>query len=208
MGTLLMQLTDAHHDQLFLTTNRVGTFDAAFLSRIPVKLPNRKETCTFRSAIPHKEKNEIFDCVNNNKGKKSELESKSLDGREIVNLCETALSIAQHEAQETAKDEGGRDYRRSTSLELGAIHFEAAMDLSTGFDFLYKIKEPAAIKWDKDDWKEPRAKDSQPKPARRRSERLPSHDVDYGTPYQPSTTMREGALASDESYYPQPQEGW
>ncbi|OJJ75246.1 hypothetical protein ASPBRDRAFT_101888, partial [Aspergillus brasiliensis CBS 101740] len=106
--TLFMQLTETHNGLLFLTTNQVGMLDEAFLSRVQIKLyyPGFAWAMAHRmlknclnsiEERAHKDKShikidtdDILHCM------QGIMESgrATYNGRDIVNLCQTALLLA------------------------------------------------------------------------------------------------------------------
>ncbi|KAJ0422489.1 hypothetical protein BJY00DRAFT_280250 [Aspergillus carlsbadensis] len=145
MGTLFMQLTETHNGLLFLTTNRVGMFDGASLSRIPVKLyfnplteeQIRQVTKLSLNRIQDRLENSgvycfietdgILQCVLRMSRDSARMNMMS-SGREIVNLCETALILAQHDAEQ----ERGRG--KWIDLSLLARHFTPFAEASHEFE--------------------------------------------------------------------------
>ncbi|GKZ38850.1 hypothetical protein AbraIFM66950_011373, partial [Aspergillus brasiliensis] len=112
--TLFMQLTETHNGLLFLTTNQVGMLDEAFLSRVQIKLyypgfawdmaHRMLENCLNSiKERAHKDKShikietdDILLCMHGI----MESGRATYNGRDIVNLCQTALLLAKHETQE------------------------------------------------------------------------------------------------------------
>jgi hypothetical protein len=146
MGTLFMQLVETHNGLLFLTTNRVGVFDMAFVSRIPLKLHftqfdrqqikavlelslNRIEDRLERSGVRCLiERAEVIPFVLKKLSQNSEQLNTNPNGREIVNLCETALILAQDDARQELA--GGK----RVGLRLRSKHFGHSSTLSHRFD--------------------------------------------------------------------------
>ncbi|KAL2823953.1 glycosyl hydrolase family 65, N-terminal domain-containing protein [Aspergillus pseudoustus] len=225
MGTLFMQLSETHNGLLFLTTNRVGVFDEAFLSRISLKLHftvfTRKQImAVLKLSLARIEERlrsfgvrydikrmEIHDCVLNMFARDSAHGNIKPNGRGIVNLCETALILAQREAKENPPDE--EDVMGSSvDLRLQGTHFLYSIKLSSGFEeYLNEVKRPA--EGDEDNWRIPRAKAWQSKPGgygpRRRA---PNQDAGHEFPYRPSTAEEEDEFLFDQGYYPEQQEEW
>jgi hypothetical protein len=153
MGTLFMQLVETHNGLLFLTTNRVGVFDMAFISRIPLKLhftpfdrqqikavlelslyriEDRLEKSGVRCLI---DRAEVIPFVLEKLTQNSEQLNTKPNGREIMNLCETALILAQDDARQELPGE------KTVGLRLRSKHFGHSSTLSHRFDeYLGEVK--------------------------------------------------------------------
>ncbi len=110
---------------LFLTTNRITTFDEAFLSRIHVALHFNELTAPTKVQIWHSfiKKAGIADgAVSEDLIEK--LAQRDVNGRQIKNACRTATSLA-----------------RSRGQELGYAHLEEALSAMEEF-----VTEFAAMK--------------------------------------------------------------
>lgn len=104
--SVFLRVLEYHDGILFLTSNRIGTFDEAFKSRIqlslhykPLGLPERKKV--WRNFIKHlenlsEEKNIDFDDLMDNVEK---LATKELNGRQIRNSITLARQLAQYEGE-------------------------------------------------------------------------------------------------------------
>ncbi|UKZ68392.1 uncharacterized protein TrAtP1_009431 [Trichoderma atroviride] len=114
---------------LFLTTNRVGTFDEAFTSRIHISLYYPPLDASSTLAVFHVNLDRIKTRFRKKKERGTaelELDERSIDkfildyygcneearwnGRQIRNACQTALALAEFEAQKVANPgvAGGR----------------------------------------------------------------------------------------------------
>jgi AAA+ superfamily predicted ATPase len=103
--SVFLRVLEYHDGILFLTSNRIGTFDEAFKSRIQLSLhykvlglPERKKVC--RNFIKHlenlSEENIDFDDLMDNVEK---LATKELNGRQIRNSITLARQLAQYEGE-------------------------------------------------------------------------------------------------------------
>jgi AAA+ superfamily predicted ATPase len=104
--SVFLRVLEYHDGILFLTSNRIGTFDEAFKSRIQLSLhykalglPERKKV--WRNFIKHleslsEEKNIDFDDLMDNVEK---LATKELNGRQIRNSITLARQLAQYEGE-------------------------------------------------------------------------------------------------------------
>ncbi|KAK6220696.1 hypothetical protein LQW54_001887 [Pestalotiopsis sp. IQ-011] len=121
---------------LFLTTNRVGDFDEAFTSRIHVSLYypelNQKKTGeVFQINLDmiedrfQKAKRKIFMDRFKIWGFATEHSVKAKwNGRQIRNACQTALALAEYEAQGSSYDQILKPDRPDAVVELNVKHFE------------------------------------------------------------------------------------
>ncbi|KAI0099050.1 P-loop containing nucleoside triphosphate hydrolase protein [Nemania sp. FL0031] len=117
---------------LFLTTNRVGSFDDAFISRVHVQLYYPGFTDDQRLQIwetfTEKLERERGDYMRLNIDAKeyirgNEMRALALNGREIRNAFQTAVSLAEYDAK---KGEDGR-------IVITDEHLRAVVDLSRDF---------------------------------------------------------------------------
>ncbi|KAK5110406.1 hypothetical protein LTR85_001270 [Meristemomyces frigidus] len=117
---------------LFLTTNRVGVFDDAFISRIHVKLRYDALTDSDRSRVWNnfidKLKTERKDKIRVMRDVYEYIESKKvkelvLNGREIRNLFQTAVGLAEFEGE---KDEEGK-------VKLKEDHIAQVVEMAAEF---------------------------------------------------------------------------
>ncbi|KAH6695531.1 hypothetical protein F5X68DRAFT_163790 [Plectosphaerella plurivora] len=119
---------------LFLTTNRVGAFDDAFISRIHVQLYYKDFTDEQRQKIwhnfAHKLTRERGDFIRLNLEAREYLSSSALrslkwNGREIRNAFQTAVSLAEYDAKPYP---GMED-----TIQVTEDHFKAVIELSKDF---------------------------------------------------------------------------
>jgi SpoVK/Ycf46/Vps4 family AAA+-type ATPase len=99
MTGIFLRMLEYYHGVLFLTTNRIETFDEAFGSRISMFL--------FYSTLSTQHKEKIWKSLLEKAGvqnvgseKLSELAALKLNGREIRNAIHTAQSLAQNKGQD------------------------------------------------------------------------------------------------------------
>ncbi|KAI1365430.1 hypothetical protein F5Y08DRAFT_304074 [Xylaria arbuscula] len=126
---------------LFLTTNRIGDFDEAFSSRIHISL--------HYPALDYDSSVDIFD-LNwrlikarfKNKGRDLEIDESKItgslaeywhkhpnarwNGRQIRNACQTALALAEFEAQTNGED--GATVNPNAKVHLGVSHIKTVSD--------------------------------------------------------------------------------
>jgi hypothetical protein len=124
---------------LFLTTNRVGSFDDAFISRIHVQLYYPEFTEAQRQMIWKKFIKKLerdrkgymrLDYAAKDYIQKSGMSSLKWNGREIRNAFQTAVSLAEYEAE---KDEEG-------TILVTEDHLRAVVELSKDFkDYLNEL---------------------------------------------------------------------
>jgi hypothetical protein len=98
---------------LFLTTNRVGSFDDAFISRIHVALHYKRLTDEYRAKIWEKNFNRVskenlisvapsaYFYVTTD----PDLRAVEWNGREIRNAFQTAVALAQYQARKEEKEQ-------------------------------------------------------------------------------------------------------
>ncbi|KAK2601174.1 hypothetical protein N8I77_010642 [Diaporthe amygdali] len=124
---------------LFLTTNRVGAFDDAFISRVHIKLyypdfgdtERQKVWNTFVKKLSRERENYMRVTID----AKEYIESKQLreipwNGREIRNAFQTAVSLAEYENK---KDSEG-------NIMLTEEHLKSVVELSKDFkNYLDKL---------------------------------------------------------------------
>ncbi|KAF4465891.1 ATPase [Fusarium albosuccineum] len=129
---------------LFLTTNRVGAFDDAFISRIHIQLYYPEFTDDQRQQVwqtfVDKLKRDCGSYMKLDSTAKSYLKSKEVramkwNGRDIRNAFQTAVSLAEYDAE---KDDDGK-------VLVTDDHFRAVVELSSDFrkylDTLHKKDE-------------------------------------------------------------------
>lgn len=102
--SIFLRMMEYYEGILILTSNRVGTFDEAFRSRINIalhykdlKAPARKQIWSnFLSRLEDTEEGENVDEI---KERLDELSKEELNGREIRNALSTARQLASHEGE-------------------------------------------------------------------------------------------------------------
>ncbi|OIW31234.1 hypothetical protein CONLIGDRAFT_679961 [Coniochaeta ligniaria NRRL 30616] len=130
---------------LFLTTNRVGTFDQAFRSRIHISLyyPGLQKEATMQIWKMHLGRTqklkgskfkirtkEILKFAKNHYMELKKAQSGSWNGRQIRNAFQTAIALAEFEASE-----GGSPGTNSKhGIELKEQHFATVAEASKEFD--------------------------------------------------------------------------
>lgn len=130
--SVFLRAMEYYRGILFLTTNRVGHFDPAFFSRIHVYIGYRPLDTEGRKRIwlqffkkLEKERGDI--CTVRAGAKKYILSDDVLldtewNGREIRNAFQTAVALAEYEADTQGKD-----------IELRQDHFEKVVEMSSQF---------------------------------------------------------------------------
>lgn len=135
--SVFLRAVEYYNGILFLTTNRVGQFDDAFISRIHVVLRYKRLSLEDRKQIWEG----FFDKLETERGtkirttkqaKKYVLEDPDMvkipwNGREIRNAFQTAVALAQYKfAIQENKDEGDK-------AELDKTHFEEVCAMASSF---------------------------------------------------------------------------
>ncbi|KAL3488082.1 hypothetical protein BJX62DRAFT_253566 [Aspergillus germanicus] len=140
---------------LFLTTNRVGDFDEAFTSRIHVSL--------YYPDLTDKQTVEIFK-LNlgmieerfRRKGRQIKIDDVDIilfadnyfkehphgrwNGRQIRNACQTALALAEYEAQEAQGDDPQNSVKTDAAVKLTVAHFAVVSDAYLEFiDYINRL---------------------------------------------------------------------
>ncbi|KAK0223728.1 P-loop containing nucleoside triphosphate hydrolase protein [Armillaria fumosa] len=90
--SVALRVLEYHRDVLFLTTNRIKTFDEAFLSRFSIAIKYPELDATSRQVIWQKFFS-LADCVISPKDLEG-LAAKSFNGRTIKNMVRTAQALA------------------------------------------------------------------------------------------------------------------
>ena len=145
---------------LFLTTNRVGSIDEAFKSRIHIILYypplDRKQTMAIwemnmnrledkkkrRNERFNVDKEEIFSFARQHY-KQNSFKNAQWNGRQIRNAFQTAFALAGFEAYEAAQNSRAVAGAEPSSFEphLKAAHFETVAKASMEYDdYLYKLR--------------------------------------------------------------------
>jgi hypothetical protein len=140
---------------LFLTTNRVGDFDEAFTSRIHVSL--------YYPGLTDKQTVKIFK-LNlgmieerfRRKGRQIKIDDVDIilfadsyfkehphgrwNGRQIRNACQTALALAEYEAQEAQGDDPQNSVKTDAAVKLTVAHFAVVSDAYLEFiDYINRL---------------------------------------------------------------------
>ncbi|KAF4954068.1 hypothetical protein FSARC_12235 [Fusarium sarcochroum] len=130
--TRFLRALEFYDGILFLTTNRVGTFDDAFISRIHIQLYYPDFTDDQRQQIWQTFVDKLKrDCgsymkLDSNAKrylKSAEVRAMKWNGRDIRNAFQTAVSLAEYDAE---KDDDGK-------ILVNDDHFRAVMELSSDF---------------------------------------------------------------------------
>ena len=144
---------------LFLTTNRVGSFDEAFKSRIhlslyypPLEWPQSKsiwevnmkrlrETKKRRNELIKIDEEHIFEYASS-QFEESRRRKRQWNGRQIRNAFQIASALAEHEAYEVVPETRKADSRAPPlQPHLTVEHFRTVGRASTDFDeYLYKTR--------------------------------------------------------------------
>ncbi|KAH8805260.1 P-loop containing nucleoside triphosphate hydrolase protein [Xylogone sp. PMI_703] len=144
--SVFLRKTEYFSGMLFLTTNRVGLVDDAFISRAHIVIEYealsdesrksiwetffaklRKET-KGKIVVSNKAKNYIF--------QNDDIKNLKWNGREIRNALQTAITLAQYDAHE----DRGTDYNPDEPISITEDHFNRVADMSKSFkDFLFRL---------------------------------------------------------------------
>lgn len=144
--SVFLRKTEYFSGMLFLTTNRVGLVDDAFISRAHVVLEYealtdesrksmweafftklRKET-KGKIVVTQKAKDYIFH--------NDDIKNLKWNGREIRNALQTTITLAQYDAHE----DRGAEYDPEDAISITEDHFSRVADMSKSFkDFLFKL---------------------------------------------------------------------
>lgn len=163
---------------LFLTTNRVGQIDDAFVSRVHMAIGYDRLSPKFRRNIwegffrkleleragrilvgPSAKKFVLHD---------EEIQKIELNGREIRNALQTAITLAEFESieAESASGESGPTFASSQLVIVEENHFRRVLDMSKKFqDYITTIRredeiQRAKARGDRDDQAKVGATDS------------------------------------------------
>ncbi|KAI1125320.1 hypothetical protein F5Y10DRAFT_284378 [Nemania abortiva] len=141
--SVFLRCIEYYRGILFLTTNRVGTFDDAFMSRIHVVIAYENLTSSDRTRIWKQFFNKLSedrqDMTVTSRAKRYVLEDESVtnldwNGREIRNAFQTAVTLAEYRFQQKedkAEDEGP---------VLDQTDFEQVLDMTFQFrEYLTKV---------------------------------------------------------------------
>ncbi|KAJ4388571.1 hypothetical protein N0V93_006029 [Gnomoniopsis smithogilvyi] len=133
---------------LFLTTNRIGDFDEAFASRIHMSLyyPALSDASTFKV---FKLNLELIKTRYKNKGRKLKIDEAEIlhavgeyyrehqkarwNGRQIRNACQTALALAEFDAQPKGQKYNLTPVTSDTKVHLTVDHLKTVTEAYLGF---------------------------------------------------------------------------
>ncbi|KAK2025269.1 P-loop containing nucleoside triphosphate hydrolase protein [Colletotrichum zoysiae] len=155
---------------LFLTTNRVGHIDDAFMSRVhavigfdPLDSVRREKIWdSLLLKLNRERKGEIRISNGAKKFLKTPevLEYTDWNGREIRNAFQTAIALADYEAKNAS------DYDHTQEIIVEAEHFKDVMEMNKSFrSYLDSIKDSTASErarsaaWRNDSWNEEKRED-------------------------------------------------
>lgn len=146
--SVFLRAMEYYRGILFLTTNRVGHFDPAFFSRIHVYIGYKPLDSEGRKRIWlqffQKLETERGDEINVKAGAKRYVLSDDVlkdiewNGREIRNAFQTAVALAEYEAEQKLKKgrkaeiEAG-EKEKTLEIELRQDHFEKVVEMSDNF---------------------------------------------------------------------------
>ncbi|KAI7358780.1 hypothetical protein KC320_g956 [Hortaea werneckii] len=166
---------------LFLTTNRVGQIDDAFVSRVHMAIGYERLTPDFRRNIwegffRKLERERAGKILVGPSARKFVLHSDEvrkieLNGREIRNALQTAITLAEFESIEGAGDlgEGGAPSSSSQIVVVEEDHFRRVLKMSEKFhDYVTAIRredeiQRAKVRGDRDDYAKVGAADGRSK---------------------------------------------
>ena len=134
---------------LFLTTNRVSTFDDAFLSRIHVPIhyefDDKERTMVWKMFFDKLESElddriEVLESAREFVKHSSDLKSLEWNGREIRNGFQTAVALAESEAMRDYEERRGKKDARRKKAVLKRHHFQQVTSMSATFrKYLLKV---------------------------------------------------------------------
>ncbi|KAF4629313.1 hypothetical protein G7Y89_g8838 [Cudoniella acicularis] len=137
--SVFLRAMEYYRGILFLTTNRVGHFDPAFFSRIhvyigykPLDAQGRKRIWLQFFSKLEKERGEEVQVLAGAKRyilSDDVLKDIAWNGREIRNAFQTAVALAEYEAEKNA----GKDEQGKLHIELRQDHFEKVVEMSDNF---------------------------------------------------------------------------
>jgi len=144
--SVFLRAMEYYRGILFLTTNRVGHFDPAFFSRIHVYIGYKPLDSEGRKRIWiqffQKLETERGDEINVKAGAKRYVLSDDVlkdiewNGREIRNAFQTAVALAEYEAEQKLKKLGKVEddgEEKTLEIELRQDHFEKVVEMSDNF---------------------------------------------------------------------------
>ncbi|KAL8775355.1 MAG: hypothetical protein Q9209_000363 [Squamulea sp. 1 TL-2023] len=128
--SVFLRALEYYNGLLFLTTNRVNTFDEAFKSRIHVAIEYKRLTNKYRQIIWEKNIDRLLNhrvSVSDKARDYAYFDEEVLglewNGREIRNALQTAMSLAEYESEEKGQD----------SVRIKRTHLERVVKLSGSF---------------------------------------------------------------------------
>jgi SpoVK/Ycf46/Vps4 family AAA+-type ATPase len=134
---------------LFLTTNRVGTFDAAFLSRIHVPIhyefDERERNLVWKMFFSKVEDDlsdriEVHESARSFVAHNSDLKGLEWNGREIRNAFQTAVALAESESMREFEEKRHKKDAKRKKAVLKRDHFEQVVAMSKNFrQYLFKV---------------------------------------------------------------------
>lgn len=134
---------------LFLTTNRVGTFDDAFLSRIHVPIHyefDEKERTMVWKMFFSKLEDDLSDRIEVHESARSfvkhdpDLKFLEWNGREIRNAFQTAVALAESECMREYEEKRNKKDTKRKKAVLKRDHFEQVVAMSKNFrEYLFKV---------------------------------------------------------------------
>ncbi|KAI7291256.1 hypothetical protein KC343_g316 [Hortaea werneckii] len=166
---------------LFLTTNRVGQIDDAFVSRVHMAIGYERLSPDFRRKIwegffRKLERERAGKILVGPSARKfvlhsDEVQKIELNGREIRNALQTAITLAEFESIEAAGDsgEGGATPSSSQIVVVEEDHFRRVLKMSEKFhDYVTAIRredeiQRAKVRGDRDDYAKVGAADGRSK---------------------------------------------
>jgi hypothetical protein len=144
--SVFLRAMEYYRGILFMTTNRVGHFDPAFFSRIhvyigykPLDKEGRKRIWTqFFAKLERERGDEVTIKAAAKKYILSDdvLTDTEWNGREIRNAFQTAVALAEYEADQKIKsaiNKGSADRTEKREIELRQDHFEKVVEMSDNF---------------------------------------------------------------------------
>jgi hypothetical protein len=127
-----LRALENYDGMLFLTTNRVGSFDDAFISRVHIQLyypefTNKEREQVWKTFIDklHRERGQFVKLNVDAKAyiRGAEMREVEWNGREIRNALQTAVALAEYDAEQ---DEDGK-------IIVSDAHLRAVVELSSDF---------------------------------------------------------------------------
>jgi SpoVK/Ycf46/Vps4 family AAA+-type ATPase len=159
--SVFLRALEYYRGVLFLTTNRVQTFDRAFTSRIHVALHYKNLTeedreriwCNHFDRLDRDSDGHVYVSASTREFayKSRELRSLRWNGREIRNALQTALALAEDDAADSGEDR----------ITISDKHLRSVVKMSKGFkDYLKSDRAYDDDSDDEDDYVEEEGDDS------------------------------------------------